>query len=163
MNTKTMNINSITGVACCALFLLSPAAPAGEDLAITHKESKLETKLGVLTQTEYYRGDSMILKKVVPADGTLNTVYYIIHNGFEVLTYKTGPAGTDFAEAGIIRDQVKPDYTIKMAGDKEGRIQRITLYSPDFSKTFDGFWLRNNELIPWTTEELEGWRKMRDP
>jgi hypothetical protein len=50
-----------------------------------------------------------------------------------------------------------------MTGDKEGRIQRITLYSPDFKTTYDGFWLRNNELIPWSAEELEGWRKTRDP
>ena len=50
-----------------------------------------------------------------------------------------------------------------MAGDKDGRIQRITIYSPDFSKTYECFWLRNHELIPWTAEELAGWRKMRDP
>jgi hypothetical protein len=50
-----------------------------------------------------------------------------------------------------------------MTGDKEGRIQRITLYSPDFKTTYDGFWLRNNELIPSSAGELEGWRKTRDP
>ena len=146
-------------------FHISPkdAGSLEQDLAITHKISKVATQFGELTQTAYYRGDSLILKKVTPPDEFHNTVYYVIHNGFEVLTYKTGPAGTEFAEAGIIRDMVKPDYTIKMAGDKEGRIQRITLYSPDFSKTYEGYRLRNNELIPWTAEELAGWRKMRDP
>ena len=88
-------------------------------------------------------------------------MYYVLHNGFEVLTYKSGPGGTEFAEAGVIRNMVKPDYTIKMAGDKEGRIQRITLYSPDFKRTYDGFWLKNKELIPWTAKELANWRKMR--
>jgi hypothetical protein len=163
MYTTNMNKGSIAGFLLSALFLLSPAAAAGEDLPVTQKVSKVATMLGELAQTAYYRGDSLILKKLVPPDGSLNTVYYVIHNGFEVLTYKTGPAGTEFTEAGIIRDMVKPDYTIKMAGDKEGRIQRITLYSPDFSKTYEGYRLRNNELIPWTAEELAGWRKMRDP
>lgn len=133
-----------------------------EELAITHKQSKIETSLGEMAVTEYFRGDSLILKKVVPPDESLNTVYYVIHNGFEVLTYKSGPTGTEFAGAGVIRDQVKPDYTIKMAGDKKGRIQRITLYSPDFSKTYDGFWLRDKQLVPWSAEELAGWREMRD-
>ena len=163
MNTNTMITSIVVGVTCSVLVALSEPANAGPDLAITHKNSKIETSLGELAVTEYYRGGSMILKRVTPPDKSHNTVYYVIHNGYEVLTYKSGPAGTEFAGAGVIRDMVKPDYTIKMAGDKEGRIQRITIYSPDFKTAYDGFWLRNNELIPWSAEELANWRKMRDP
>jgi hypothetical protein len=143
-------------------FLAAATLVLGEELNLTHKQSKIETPLGEMTVTEYFRGDSLILKKAVPPDKSLNTVYYVIHNGFEVMTYKSGPSGTEFTGAAIIRNQVKPDYTIKMAGDKDGRIQRITLYSPDFTRTYDGFWLRNNELIPWSARELEGRRKLRD-
>jgi hypothetical protein len=145
------------------LFLAAGTLVASEDLNLTQKQSRIVTSQGEMAVTEYFRGDSLILKKVVPPDKSLNTVYYVIHNGFEVLTYKSGPGGTEFAEAGVIRDRVKPDYTIKMAGDKEGRIQRIMLYSPDFTKTYEGYWLKNHELIPWTAGELAGWRKMRDP
>lgn len=130
---------------------------------ITHKESKIETSLGEMAVTEYYRGDTLILKRVVPPDASHYTVYYVIHNGFEILTYKSGTAGTEFAGAGVIRDMVKPDYTIKMVGDKGGKIHRITIYSPDFSKTYESFSIKDNELIPWSAEQLQGWRKMRDP
>ena len=158
MNTNTMNKGSIAGMACSALVILTAVATGGQDLSITHKESKVED----LAVTASYRGDSMILKKVTPPDKSKNTVYYVLHNGYEVLTYKLGPFGTEFRGVGLTRSLIKPDYTIKMAGDKEGRIQRITLYSPDFKTTFDGFWLRNKELIPWSAEELKNWRKMRD-
>lgn len=36
------------------------------------------------------------------------------------------------------------------------------VYSPDYTTTYDGFWLKNNELVPWSAEELEGRRKIRD-
>jgi len=145
------------------LILKKAGGIPGHEPIVTHRQSMIETSLGEMAVTESYRGDSLILKKVVPPDKSHNIVYYIIHNGFEVLTYKSGPAGTEFTGAGVIRDQVKPDYTIKMVGDEDGRIQRIMLYSPDFTKTYDGFWLNNHELIPWSAEELEGWRRMRDP
>ena len=145
------------------LFLAAGTLVASEDLNLTQKQSRIVTSQGEMAVTEYFRGDSLILKKVVPPDKSLNTVYSVIHNGLEVLTYKSGLSGTEFAEAGVIRDRVKPDYTIKMAGDKEGRIQRIVIYSPDFAKTYDAFWLKNQELIPCAAGELEGWRKMRDP
>ena len=113
--------------------------------------------------TEYYRGDSLILKKVVPPDKSINTVYYVIHNGFEVLTYKAGSAGMELTVAGVILDHVKPDYAIKMVGDKEDRIQRIMVYSIDFTKIYDAFWIKNQELIPVAADELEGWRKIQPP
>lgn len=160
---KSTSKVSIAGMICSVLVILSPVAPGGDELAISRKQCKIDTSLGEMAVTECYRGDSLILKKVVPPDKSLNTVYYVYHNGFEVLTCKFGPAGTEFTGAGVIRGQVKPDYTIKMAGDKQGRIRRITLYSPDFSKTYDGFWIRDNALIPWSAEELAGWRERRDP
>jgi len=158
MDMTIMNRCAIAAIVCPVLLICDTLNAGGQDQGITHKESKE----GDLTVTAYYRGDSLILKKVTPPDGSLNTVYYVIHNGFEVLTYKAGPAGTEFAGAGVIRDMVKPDYTIKMAGDREGRIQRIVIYSPDFRTTYDGFRLKNHELIPWSAEELENWRKLRD-
>ncbi len=93
--------------------------------------------------------------------GWSEVVFFVDLNDVEVLTYKVGPFGSEFRGAGLTRQFVKPGYTIKMAGDKEGRIQRITIYSPDFKKTYDGFWLKNKELIPWTAKELANWRKMR--
>ncbi len=135
---------------------------ATEKQEVTQKESKLETTAGALAVTISYRGDTKILKKVTPPDKSQNTVFYVYLNDVEVLTYKVGPFGSEFRGAGLTRQFVKPGYTIKMAGDKEGRIQRITIYSPDFKKTYDGFWLKNKELIPWTAKELANWRKMRD-
>ena len=124
--------------------------------------TRKESKVGDLTVTTIYRGKAMILKKVKPPKESLNTVYYVYLNGFEILTYKVGPMGTELTGAGMTRRLIKPDYTIKMAGDEDGRIQRITIYSPDFTSTHDGFWLKNKELIPWSAEELADWRKMRD-
>ena len=138
-------------------------ADTEEDKAVSgHKLTRKESKQGDLAVTTTFRGDVMILKKVIPPKESLNTVYYVYLNGFEILTYKVGPMGTEFRGANLIRKLVKPDYTIKMAGDREGSIQRITIYSPDFKKTYDGFWLKNGELIPWSDEELAKWRKMRD-
>ena len=138
-------------------------ADAEEDgVAQSHKLTRKESKEGDLAVMSTYRGDVMILKKVTPPRESLNTVYYVYLNGLEILTYKVGPMGTEFRGAGMTRKLIKPDYTIKMAGDREGRIQRITIYSPDFTKTFDGFWLKDGELIPWSDEELANWRKMRD-
>ena len=153
-----MNKETIAGVACSALIALSSATAEDLDLEITH----IESKEGRFTIKTSYRGASMVLKKVTSPDKSHNTVYYVMHNGHEVLTYKSGPGGTEFAGAGMTRDQVKPDYTIKMAGDKEGRIRRITIYSPDFKTTHDGFWIKNRNLIPWSGEELANWRKLRD-
>lgn len=130
----------------------------GPDLKLTRKEGK-EGDLAVVTT---YRGDAKILMKVTPPDDTMNTVYYVYLNGFEVLTYKKGPMGTEFRGAGMSRRLIKPEYTIKMAGDQEGRVERITIYSPDFQKTYEGFRLKNGELVPWSSEELANWRKMRD-
>lgn len=145
---------------CFAAPLRADAEEPGvvQSRELTRKESK-EGDLEVATT---YRGNAMILKRVTPPDKSMNTVYYVYLNGFEVLTYKVGPLGTEFRGAGSTRKLVKPDYTIKMAGDDEGRIRRITIYSPDFATTHDGFWLKAQELIPWSDAQLASWRKMRD-
>jgi len=149
---------------CCTVPLRAEAEQVGAkpDLKLTQKETKVETKVGNLVVATTYRGDAIILKKATPPDESKNTVYYVYLNGSEILTYKVGPMGTELSGAGMSRKLIKPDYTIKMAGDKEGRIQRITIYSPDFKKTYDGFWLKDGELIPWSSDELANWRKMRN-
>ena len=117
---------------------------------------------GELNVVSYYRGDAKILQRSEYREKSGNTVFYIYLQGREIFTYKSGPMGTDFRANDYPRPITVPEYTIKMAGDKESRITRITIYSSDYRKTLDGFWLKNNELIPWSSDELENWRKMRD-
>lgn len=161
MNTNSSRIPMLVLLAALCYTALLRAeveqVDSRQDLKLTRKETK-EGDLAVVTT---YRGDAMILKKVMPAEESRNTVYYVYLNGFEILTYKMGPMGTEFSGAGMGRKMIKPEYTIKMAGDKEGRIQRITIYSPDFKETYEGFWLKDEELIPWSSDELANWRKMR--
>lgn len=162
MTITTSSISTLvllTALGCTAL-VRAEAEPAGSQQNLKLTQEK--TTEGGFAVTITSRGEAKILKKVTPADPSNNTVYYVYHHGFEVLTYKVSPMGTEFREAGMTRKLVKPDYTIKMAGDPEGRIQRITIYSPDFRTTYDGFSLKNQELIPWSDKELANWRKMRD-
>ena len=130
---------------------------AVETLKLTQKKSNI----GELTITTTYRGNVKILQKATPLDESMNTVFYVFLHGVKVFTYKSGPMGTEFLGAGPVRQVGKPAYIIKMAGDKKSEIQRITIYSVAFKTTFDGFWLKDNELIPWSAEELENWRKLR--
>ena len=134
---------------------------AAENLKLTQKESIREFAAEKYAVTTSYRGGVKILEKVTPPDESKLTVYYVYLNGFKVLTYKTGQMGSEFSGAGMGRRQIKPEYTIKMAGDKEGRIEWITLYSADFTKTYDRFSLKDGELIPWSSDKLANWRKMR--
>jgi len=49
------------------------------------------------------------------------------------------------------------------AGKTNNRGKYETITDHTFSRCGHGFWLKNHQLIPWTAEELENWRKMRDP
>jgi len=111
----------------------------------------------------YYRGEEKILEKIAPQEDGKNDIYYIFLDGRKIFTYKSGPVGTEFRSSDNTRKFAKRPYTIKMAGDKESRVRRITIYSPDFKETMESFWLRDNQIIPWSSERLEGWRGMRDP
>ena len=135
------------------------APPAAEIwLAVTTKESRR----GGFALTTSYRGGEKILEKVTPKKEGQNTVFYVYLNGSVVLTYQAGPGGTEFQEAGAERKTIRPEYVIKMVGDEEAGIKRITLYSPDFKRTINGFWLKDRALVPWSAEELAGWRQLRD-
>jgi len=36
------------------------------------------------------------------------------------------------------------------------------LYTNDFAETVDGYWLKDNAIIPWSSRELANYRKQRD-
>lgn len=132
-----------------------------EDLKLTQEESIKEISSEKYMITTTYRGGEKILEKVTPPDGSwVQTLYYIYLNGYKVMTYKVG-RGSNFAGAGMSRKMIEPEYTITMDGDKEGRIRRITIYSPDYKTTYNGFQLKDGELIPWSAEDFAKWRKMR--
>ena len=137
----------------------SAASPAVEFwLTVTTKESQR----GGFAVTSSYRGGEKILEKMTPKKEGQNRVFSVYLQGSVVPASSAGPGGTEFWEAGPERKTIKPEYVIKRAGDKTARIRRITLYSPDDKRAFDGFWLKDNELVPWSAEELAGWRKLRD-
>ncbi len=133
-----------------------------ENLELTQRESTLEIASKQYAVTTTFRGGVKILEKVTPPDQPKNsTVYYVYLNDFKVLTYTIGQGGSEFSGVGMGREQITPKYTITVGGDKEGRIEWITLYSSDFTKAFDRFGLKNGELIPWSGDKLAKYRKMR--
>lgn len=133
-----------------------------EDLKLTQEESTKEIYSEKYMITTTYRGGEKILEKVTPPDGSwVQTLYYIYLNRYKVMTYKVGRMGSTFKGAGMSRKLIEPEYTITMDGDKEGRIQRIAIFSSNYRTTYNGFQLKDGELIPWSGAELAKWRKMR--
>jgi hypothetical protein len=158
-----MRILTRIAVPLLAVFFpLRGSADNGEPNQVSGVRQEVTTnEVGVVTA--FYRGDEKVLVKVVPKRTGRNVVYYLYLDGQQVFTYKYGPMGTEFRSADNTRKFAKRPYTIKMAGDKESRINRITLYTDDFAETLDGYWLKNNAVIPWSAEELAKWRAFRDP
>ena len=116
--------------------------------------------MGELTQ--YLRDGKKVLEKVTPTDPKLNTVFYIYLDGRKVFTYKIGILGTEFQAEGSARLSPTRPFSIKLAGDSQSRINKITLYTNDFAETLDGYWLKDNAIIPWSSKELANHRKQRD-
>ena len=123
---------------------------------------QIETAISIGKITQYLRDGKKVLEKVTPTDPKLNTVFYIYLDGRKVFTYKVGIMGTEFAAEDSARLAPKRPFSIKLAGDNESRVNRITLYTNDFAKTLDSYWLKNNAVIPWSSKELADYRKQRD-
>ena len=109
----------------------------------------------------YYRSEDKILEKVEPLKPGMNTVYRLYLNNKSIFTVKVGPMGTEFRSSDNTRKFNPTKYTVKMAGDKEGKIRRMTIYTDDFTRTLDGFWFRDSQVIPWSDKGLINWKIRR--
>jgi len=162
-----MNSHRLSALLLFSVMLfsnLSANAQEPNPIAGVRQEKKTisvgEIPVGELTQ--YLRDGKKVLEKVTPTDPKLNTVFYIYLDGRKVFTYKIGILGTEFQAEGSARLSPTRPFSIKLAGDSQSRINKITLYTNDFAETLDGYWLKDNAIIPWSSKELANHRKQRD-
>lgn len=152
-------------ITCSAFAVLGAsflnAAVADEAPQIDGVSEQKKNVMSIGEITSYFRNGKQILQKMVSDDPDLNMVFYICIEGKNVFTYKVGILGTEFQMNEHERLAVKTPFAIKLGGDKESRIERITVYTHDFRRTIDGYWLKKNAIVPWSTQELGQWRKQR--
>lgn len=154
-------LRQLTLLLFSALLLATQPTHAQETNRIVGVQ-QIKTTIAIGEITQYLRDGKKVLEKVTPTDPQLNTVFYIYLDGRKVFTYKVGILGTEFEAEDSARLVPERSFSIKLAGDNESRVNRITLYTNDFAKTLDGYWLKNNAIIPWSSAELANHRKQRD-
>lgn len=149
------------------LFLMSVLSFGTDTIANSDDPNQIEgvhqrhKVIAIGKLTSYFRDGEKILQRMVPDNAGLNRVFYICLEGQNVFTYKAGILGTEFQINEEERSLVKTPFTIKLAGDKNARVERITIYTHYFKTTLEGYWLKKNTIVPWSTAELAQWRKER--
>ena len=148
---------------CLVLFSLFPfgAVSGADDPTQIDGVTQQERVMAIGKVTSYFRDGEKILQRMVPGNVGLNSVFYIVREGENVFTCKVGVLGTEFQINEQERLLVKTPFAIKLGGDKEGKITRITIYTHDFATTLDGYSLKSNAIVPWSTAQLSKWRKQR--
>ncbi len=123
---------------------------------------QIKTTISIGELTQYLRDGKKILEKITPTDSKRNTVFYVYLDGRKVFTYKVGIQGTEFQAEDMAQRSPPRPFSIKLAGDSQTRINWITLYTSDFGKTLDGYWLKNNAIIRWSSKKFANYRKQRN-
>mgnify|MGYP006103121327 CR=1 FL=1 len=138
------------------LILLSPMLRA----ELTEKE--IESNAEGISVKHVYRGEIKILEVATPTKDApavyANTTYMIIADNLPLYKYQNSKSGGSFQRLNFVNMK----HAVKLHSSSSGTIEKITVYTADFERTVEAFYLKEGRLLPFSDKELPDHRLARN-